>query len=91
MVDIIRDELRSRLKKESHAEINWEATRKLQQEEKYVKFNQWCKDMGVHSPSIMYPTAFGPTGGLVGMSATRTIGLQESYLYIPSKILICEE
>ena len=44
MVDIIRDELLNRLKKESHADINWEATYKLQKEEKYVEFNKWCKE-----------------------------------------------
>ena len=56
-----------------------------------MRFNQWCKDVGIIAPSVRYPTAFGPTGALIGLSATRRIGFQESYLYIPTKVVICEE
>lgn len=91
MVDILRDELLSRLARESTANINWEETRKLQAEEKYVEFNKWCDEVGIKHPSVMYPTAFGPSGGLVGLSATRRIGFQESYIYVPTKVVICED
>ena len=74
MVEILINELDSRLKREEYSQINWEVTAQIEKEEKYVRFNQWCKDVGIIAPSIRYPTAFGPTGSLVGLSETRRIG-----------------
>ena len=71
--------------------INWEVTRRLQKEEKYVKFNEWCVKYGVVAPSVEWPVAYGPKGDLIGVRATRDIGLMESYLYVPCKISINED
>jgi hypothetical protein len=73
-MQILIDEHNSKLKRESSAAINWPVTNQLQQQPKYVNFNKWCDDNGVVRKSVMYPTAFGPSGNLVGLSATRTIG-----------------
>ena len=86
----MREEHKRRLANENCTEINWEVTERISKEEKYVKFNKWLKDNGVHCPSVRYPTAFGPTGGLIGISARRRIGPQEAYLYVPAKLTISE-
>ena len=41
-------------------------------------------------PAVRYPVAFGPNGELVGMAATREIGLGEAYVYVPIKCIINE-
>ena len=49
--------------------INWERTRELEQEEKYVRFNRWCDENGVIRDCVRYPVAFGDEGQLVGVAA----------------------
>jgi hypothetical protein len=71
--------------------INWEATERLAKEEKYIRFNKWCDDNGIIRPSLRYPTAFGDDGKLVGISAKRTIGFNESFLFVPAQLFISEE
>ena len=71
--------------------INWEVTERLSKEEKYLKFNKWCDDNGVIRPSLRYPTAFGDDGKLVGISTKRTIGFNECFLFVPAKLIICDE
>lgn len=58
---------------------------------KYVNFNKWLDQNGAKRESIDYPAAFGPDGGLIGIAAKRDIGIQEAYIYVPSKLVICEE
>lgn len=70
---------------------NWEVTRKIQKEEKYVKFQAWCDKFGVKAPSLEYPVAYGPKGELIGVRARRDIGLGESYLYVPVNMTINED
>jgi hypothetical protein len=70
---------------------NWEVTKKIQQEEKYIQFNNWCTKNGVVSPSIEYPVAYGKNGELIGLCAKRDIGLCEAYLYVPVNLTINEE
>ena len=41
-------------------------------------------------PAARYPVAFGPTGALVGVAATRDIALSEAYCYVPMKCCINE-
>ncbi len=91
MVDLLQNELSKRLQNESTAKINWEVTERLSKEPKYVAFNKWCDDNGIRHPSVRYPTAFGKEGHLIGLSSTRRIGFQESYIYVPSKVIICED
>ena len=71
-------------------QINWEKTREIEQEEKYVKFNKWCKDEGIIRPSCRFPVAFGEKGELIGISAVRDIGLGEAYIFVPVKCIINE-
>ena len=71
--------------------INWEVTEQLSKQEKYIRFNKWCKENGVISPSLRYPTAFGDNGKLVGISAKRTIGFNECFLFVPAKLIISDE
>ena len=71
-------------------QINWERTQAIEQEEKYVKFNQWCDEQGILHPKCRYPVAFGPSGELVGIAATEEIALGESYVYVPVKCVINE-
>ena len=61
------------------------------QEEKYVKFNKWCDEIGIKRDSVLYPTAFGPSGTLVGISAKRRIGFKEAYIFVPTKVCLSEE
>ena len=42
-------------------------------------------------PAIRFPTAFGKDGKLVGISATRDLGFNEAYLYVPMKMIICAD
>jgi hypothetical protein len=72
-------------------EINWEVTERLAKEEKYIRFNKWCDDNGIVRPSLRYPTAFGKDGRLIGISTKRTIGFNESFLFVPAKLFITEE
>lgn len=84
------------LKRETHLryssdlQVNWEVTEKLEKEEKYVAFNRWCDENDIVHPAVRYPVAFGPTGGLVGVVATREIGIGEAYVYVPLKCIISE-
>lgn len=52
-------------------------------------FIKWLKDNGAIFNSLDYPVAFG-TNELVGVCATREIGPDEAYLFLPGKLLICE-
>jgi hypothetical protein len=81
----------NRIEGDVAVEVNWEVTKKLQAMPKYIKFNKWLDDNGARRDSIMYPAAFGPDGGLIGIAAKRDIGIQEAYIYVPSKLVICEE
>lgn len=63
-------------------------TKQLQKEEKYVKFNEWCKKYGIKNDSTEYPVAFGEHGQLVGVRAKRYIGPCQSYVYVPAKVTI---
>ena len=55
-----------------------------------MRFNKWCDDNGVLRDSVRYPTCFGNDGQLVGMSATKDIGLREAFVYVPQRLMICE-
>lgn len=70
---------------------NEEATIELQKQEKYIRFNKWCKVNGVKAPSLEYPVAFGKEGKLVGVRAKKEVGMYESYLYVPIAMTINEE
>lgn len=41
---------------------NWEKTRELQKQERYVKFKEWLDQNGVFNPSVEYPVAYGKQG-----------------------------
>ena len=56
-----------------------------------MKFNKWCDDNGIIRHSCRYPSAFGPTGQLIGLSATRRIGTKEPFVYVPMKVCINED
>ena len=71
-------------------QINWEKTREIEQEEKYVKFNRWCDEQGIIRPACRYPVAFGEKGELTGVSANHEIGLGEAYIFVPVKCIINE-
>lgn len=72
-------------------EINWEKTRELQAQPKFVNFHKWLKEHGVKGDSIEYPVAFGKEGNLIGIAAKRPIGPEEAYLFIPNKIIINDD
>ena len=91
MVEYLAKELDARLEIEDMKEINWEVTRKMQQEEKFVKFHEWLRQNKVKYDSVEYPVAFGKSGCLVGIAAKREIGPEEAYIFIPSTITINEE
>ena len=91
MVEAIKSELARKLALEDLAEVNWEVTERLAKEPKYIEFNKWCDDNGVKHPSIRYPVAFGKEGQLVGIAATREIGFNEAYIYVPTKLAIHED
>ena len=58
-------ELQSRLRGQDMSPLlmpNEEITKRLRTEEKYVKFNAWCKKYGVKNDSTEYPVAFGEHG-----------------------------
>ena len=87
--EVIAKELERRTYNDAFTEINWEKTAELEKEEKYVNFNKWADENGIVRSAVRYPVAFGEAG-LVGMSANRDIGINEAYLYVPSKCIICE-
>ena len=94
IVDRLAKELNKRLgegNQEVDLEINWEVTKRIQKEEKYVRFNNWAKKYGVVAPSVEWPVAYGKNGDLVGVRAKKDIGLMESYIYVPCKLTINEE
>ena len=53
-------------------------------------FNKWCDENGILHPACRYPVAFGDKGELIGISATRDIGVGEAYIYVPTKCIINE-
>lgn len=90
MFQDLREKIRAKLNPEQ-LEINWEVTERLAKEQKYINFNKWADDNGIIRPSLRYPTAFGKDGHLIGISAKRTIGFNESFLFVPAKLFITEE
>jgi hypothetical protein len=91
MVEYIINELNKRLEVEDMKFINWEKTRELQAQPKYVNFHKWLKENGVIYDSIEYPVAFGKAGNLIGVAARRPIGPEEAYLYVPNKVIINDD
>lgn len=91
MVDVILDEMKHKLALDSMAHINWEVTHRIEKEPKYMAFNKWCDDNGIKHDSVRYPVAFGKEGHLIGLAATRRIGFNEAYLYVPNHVIISEE
>ena len=71
-------------------QINWEKTREIEKLPKYVNYLKWCDDNGILHPACRYPVAFGEQGELIGISATRDIGVNEAYIYVPTKCIINE-
>ena len=90
VIERISREVRYRVGGEAGCPLqpNEEVTKRLQKEEKYVKFNEWCRKHGVKSDAIEYPVAFGEQGELVGVRAKRFIGMCESFVYVPVRITI---
>ena len=88
MVEYLQKQISDRFTKESVEQINNAVTQRLEQEKKYIKFNEWCKENGVVSPAVTFPAAFGEDGGLVGLAAKRDIGFNEAYLYVPINVVI---
>jgi hypothetical protein len=88
---VLIDNFQVNLKDDDVTKVNWEATKKLQEMPKYMRFNDWLNKNGAKRDSIIYPAAFGAAGKLIGIAATRDIGLTEAYLFVPSKMIICEE
>lgn len=80
-----------KMDKDDLAHINWEVTSQISQEEKYVEFNRWCDENGIIHKSVRYPVAFGSEGHLIGLAATRRIGFNEAYLYVPTRVIISED
>lgn len=72
-------------------EVNEEATKRLKEDPKTVKFLAWCDKHGVVRDSLDWPVAFGPRGDIVGVAAKKDIGLNEAYVYVPVNICINEE
>ena len=70
---------------------NEEVTAKLQKQEKFVRFNEWCAKYGVRAPSLEFPVAFGPTGDLVGVAAKKDINPNEAFVYVPVNLTLNEE
>lgn len=91
MVEYLIRELENRLVIEDMKDINWEVTKEIQKEEKFIKFHEWLKANKVKYDSVDYPVAFGKEGHLIGMAAKRPIGPEEAYIYIPSTITINDE
>ena len=90
MVEYLRKELNERVEQEGFNTINWEVTERIQKEEKYMRFNQWCKENGIVSSAVRYPVAFGKQGNLIGVAARKDIGFNEAFIFVPMKVCICE-
>ena len=90
MVEYIKQELQRRVGTEGCNAVNWEVTERIQNEPKYVAFNQWAKENGVIAPSVRYPVAFGEAGQLIGCAAKRPVGFNEAFVYVPMRLVICE-
>jgi hypothetical protein len=54
-----------------------------------IKFNQWCKDVGILHPKITYPAFF--EGGLVGCMVNSPIEHREAFLFVPFSATISVE
>lgn len=54
-------------------------------------FNKWCDEQGVVKGPLEWPVAYGSKGELVGVRATKDIGMNESIVYIPTRITISIE
>jgi hypothetical protein len=91
MVEFLTNELNRRLDIEDMKEVNWEKTREMQAQPKFVEFHKWLKSHGVKYDSIEYPVCFGKNGDLVGIAARRPIGPEEAYLFVPNTIIINDE
>ncbi len=75
MEETLLKAFRTRVAEDVAVEVNWEATKKLQEMPKYKNFNKWLDDNGAKRDSIEYPACFGPDGGLIGIAAKRDIGI----------------
>ncbi|EWS71999.1 RuBisCO LSMT substrate-binding protein (macronuclear) [Tetrahymena thermophila SB210] len=71
-------------------ELNIEETLKLQSDQRYIKFKQWCIDNGAIMEGIQFPAAFGPLG-VPGIAADQDISPQKVILAIPNKLIISED
>lgn len=91
MVEYLVKELEQRLEIEDMKIINWEKTRELQAEPRFVNFHKWLKEHGARYDTIDYPVCFGKHGNLLGIAAKRPIGPEEAYIFIPNKIIINDE
>ena len=54
--------------------------------EKCVKFNKWCKEVGIISDKVEFPAFF--EGGLIGLKAKEPIKHKEMIMAVPYKCLI---
>ena len=52
MVEFLKNELNRTLEIEDMKEVNWEKTRELQAQPKFVEFHKWLKSHGVKYDSI---------------------------------------
>ena len=53
---------------------------------KYLRFQQWCKQVGIIAPKLEYPFVFDD--GLLGVRCTETIEYHEAHTFIPYNVLI---
>ncbi|CDW80493.1 UNKNOWN [Stylonychia lemnae] len=60
-----------------------EATQELQKDPKYAKFLDWCNLKGMNLERINYPSAYGPSGFLLGVGANQKIKKGEWILRTP--------
>jgi hypothetical protein len=53
--------------------------------DKFVMFNDWCKQEGVLMPKLEYPAFF--EHGLLGVRCTEDIAHREAFMFIPFKMV----
>jgi len=81
----------------SHFVFNKELTDEMQQEEKWVNYNNWLRDNGAIFPKIVTPAAFTSKDDsesknpLWGVLAAEDIAPNEVVCYVPNKCIISTE
>lgn len=86
--DQVVDDYEQTILKELHAAEPWiykhtEATQRYQQQERYRKVVEHCRQAGSEIDNIEFPAAFGPNGELLGAAVARDIEPGERIYSIP--------